>query len=266
MKCNNCQNEILENSSYCTNCGNPINNVQSSTKQKLLSIFNDSLFLAICILITVSTGISCLVGSFSVLHILFTVFLWLIFSAAKKGKVDDDKMRCVSGTIYASYIISWIGIVILSVCSVAGIVFSSILGGSALAKKLISEIIADSDSIRIILDKFSSQPSLSLSIILSVICVVLLLISVIATIFNICGTGNIHKFAKSLYLSAQTDTYNIHKLSAAKNWLLVFGILEAISALGSILNIFSFFISGTLAAAYIIAYILVRKYFLQEVI
>ena len=44
MKCNNCGNEILENSAFCTFCGSPLTSVEatdtpvSAVKEKILNI------------------------------------------------------------------------------------------------------------------------------------------------------------------------------------------------------------------------------------
>ena len=64
MKCNNCGNEILENSAFCTFCGSPLTSVEatdtpvSAVKEKILNIFKDKLFLALCILVSISTVFS----------------------------------------------------------------------------------------------------------------------------------------------------------------------------------------------------------------
>ena len=64
MKCNNCGNEIVENSAFCTFCGSPVSQVEpaeaptSAVRQKILDIFKDKLFFVLCILVSVSTVFS----------------------------------------------------------------------------------------------------------------------------------------------------------------------------------------------------------------
>lgn len=269
MKCNNCGNEIVENSAFCTFCGSPVSPTEpteaptSAVKQKILNIFKDKLFLVLCILVSVSSVFSIANGNVPLLLILFTIFLWLIYAKAAKNTVDIKNMRCVSGTVFATYVITWVLIGLLGLVSVIGIVFSLVIGNAAELESIMQEILSEIDYTANGLEMLSSLTAASFMIIVAVAFIMIFVICVIAIIVNIFGMRSIHKFAKSLYISAEIDNFCIEKLNAAKSWLLVFGIFTCISALPCIDNFRAFITSGCLGAAYILAYILIKKHFFQ---
>ena len=69
MKCSNCGFET-EQGSFCGNCGCPLNsepvplteaeNNRLFTRQKILDLANDNLFMVICVCLSVSVGLSLL--------------------------------------------------------------------------------------------------------------------------------------------------------------------------------------------------------------
>ena len=269
MKCNNCGNEIVENSAFCTFCGSPVSQVEpaeaptSAVRQKLLDIFKDKLFLVLCILVSVSTVFSIANSDIPLLLILFTIFLWLIYAKAAKNTVDIKNMRCVSGTIFASYVITWVVIGLLGLVSVVGIVFSLVIGNTAELESIMQEILSEIDYSVNGLEILSGITAASFMIVVAVAFITVLIVCVIAIIVNIFGMRSLHKFARSLYISAQIDNFCIEKLNAAKSWLLVFGICNCITALPCLDNFKAFLTSGCLGAAYIIAYVLIKKHFFQ---
>ena len=117
MICNHCGYQANEDFAFCPNCGKSVNEGQQTAgenndqqtegqvfqnvsvqadfaTQKALSLFKDSLFLVICILQSVATGLSLIGKSFPIIGILFTVFLWLIYSQSSKNIVSAKYMRC----------------------------------------------------------------------------------------------------------------------------------------------------------------------------
>ena len=78
-------------------------------------------------------------------------------------------------------------------------------------------------------------------------------------VINLLGWRKIHRFAKSVYQSINTYTDGVVYASAAKNWILAFGIIDGVSALTSG-SFTSILIGGAGAAASIIAYLLLNKY------
>lgn len=269
MKCNNCGNEILENSAFCTFCGSPLTSVEatdtpvSAVKEKILNIFKDKLFLVLCILVSVSTVFSIANSNIPLLLILFTIFLWLIYAKAAKNTVDIKNMRCVSGTVFAVYVINWVLIGLLGFATVIGAIITLAIGSTAEFENTINQILSEYDFSVNGFDSLLALTTGSIMIIAVVAFIIFLVICVIAAIVNIFGMRSLHKFAKSLYISAQIDNFRIEKLNAAKSWLLVFGIGTCISALPCLDDFLAFVTSGCLGVAYILAYILIKKHFFQ---
>lgn len=269
MKCINCGNEIADNSAFCAFCGSPTSPVEetetpvSAVHQKLLDIFKDKLFLILCILVSASTVISIASSNVPLLLILFTIFLWLIYAKAAKNTVDIKNMRNVSGTIFASYVISWVAIGLLGFISVIGAVFAFAIGNTVELQSIITEILSEIDYSIDGVDALLGLTAGSVMIITAVVLVIVFIGCIIGAVINIFGMRSIHKFAKSLYKSAEIDNFCIEKLAAAKTWILVFGILICVSSIFSIGSLKLFLSNGCLGAAYILAYVLIREHFFK---
>lgn len=269
MKCNNCGNEIVENSAFCTFCGSPVSPSEpteaptSAVHQKILDVFKDKLFLVLCILVSVATVFSIANSNVPLLLILFTIFLWLIYAKATKNAVDIKNMRCVSGTVFAAYVINWVLIGLLGFATVIGAIITLAIGSTAEFENTINQILSEYDFSVNGFDSLLALTTGSIMIIAVVAFIIFLVICVIAAIVNVFGMRSLHKFARSLYISAEIDNFCIEKLNAAKSWLLVFGIFTCISALPCIYDFKAFITSGCLGAAYILAYVLVKKHFFQ---
>lgn len=270
MKCKNCGYESEKDFAYCVNCGaaaefEPVAEPVSlnPAADKVLPLLQTGLFLAVCILMTVSTAASICSGSISVINILITIFLWCAYSSAQKGYVDVNQLRNVSGTVYASYIITNV---------LAGI----IAGLGILCAALISQI-----NIYDIIDVFEefslelSQYNIDLydisrgitSFLGVIIAVVFILIAVAVFVINILGVKKIHRFIKSVYTGVAYQNPNFEKAVAAKNWIMFFAVISGVSALGSIssFSILSLAASGCQCAALVIVYILIDRYFVDKI-
>lgn len=266
MKCNHCGQEITENAAFCTNCGMsvctppqqdtdyqpPVN----PTYARALSMMQDGMLLPICILMTVATATGVLCRSFNVIQILFTIFLWLVWSKAKKNVLDTVNMRRVSGCVFAMEVIYWVCIVIYSLIATMCLAFLPYLlqyfekygfpysfnFGVGVPDGLFA--------------------SLTVSVILTIIVGILIVMAVVMLVINLFGIRNIHKFTKSLYMSAEHGGYPPEKIHTAKNWIMVLGILQAISALSNVdTSVWAAASSGCAAAAMIMLSILIGKYF-----
>lgn len=269
MKCRHCGNESAEQFSFCPSCGSPVTdscdelcverqetvntNVASN---RILNAFKDNLFLVLCICYTVATALGMFGDGLNILNALISVFLWLVFSESKKNAVQVNLLKNISGAVYAKYIIVKIASVLLAICGVLGGVLIAVFGDKVGEKFVASANLVDAE----IVETIFSMSAAVVGLMLAIVC---LITAVILFTFNILSTRNIHQFAKSIYKSVESGTLNIVKCKTTHNWLLIFGILSAIS---TFTNLASFDIAGALssggiAVAEIIASVLVKKYF-----
>ncbi len=263
MKCSKCGFEKAEDFAFCPNCGakaaaeEPITVSEPAApatpfNEKITKMLSGNLFLTVCILISASTLLS--IVSIPVIKILFTIFLWLVYVSAKKGSADGEKMRLISGTVFANYVVNWVVAGALVLLAFIVIVFSSMLTGSGLMDHLGSYLSGSGLSIPGGLGTILSFSGVFIGIIL-------IIVAAVVAVVNYIGIRSIHSFAKSLYTSVQSGEVKIEKYNAAKNWLMALGILSGVGALGSIVAFWSFLARGSAAAAYIIASILIKKTF-----
>lgn len=274
MKCNKCGYEAETEFKFCPGCGQeaqessePVCGNQAPVyeapavnpiMQRLSYMFRDNLFLTLCILISASLLFNVAGTNFPVIQILLTIFLWLIYSQARRGAVNTGYMRYLSGTVFAQYVINWVLVGILAFLGFVVVVFSAVASGSEFM-----------DYIAYALSEYSNELSGLTELLVSgasfigmLVGVILILAAGVVAIINAFGYRSMHKLAQSLYMSAGTGNFIVAKRNAAQVWMLVFGIFSGISALSAIsVSALSFFSSGCLAAAYIVSYLLVKKYF-----
>ena len=265
MRCIYCGSEEQDNSLYCTKCGaaltqeTPVTYAPAPESNKIGDMLKDSLFIVICILMTVATAINIISGSFLIIQILITIFLWLAYSQATKGLSGEAQLRCVSGAVYANYIITNVLAIILIVC---GAIISAALG-------LLSDnpdfMTGFTEGFESVYPGYAQTVLNILGIFGWLIGLLVVLIAVAILVINVLGMKKIHKFVKSLYQSISIPYAQITGAHAAKNWLIFFGVCSGISALSSVgTNIFAAVAEGCIAAATIIAAIIINKYFVSD--
>lgn len=276
MKCSNCGFENQQNFEYCVNCGTEMPKVQSAQTEpvgiepvslnpaadKVMNALKDSMFLVLCILMSVSCVMSIAIGNVPLLNILITVFLWLTYADANKGFASENHLRSVSGTVYASYIITNVACGILIACGVLLGVMNSVIDGADILTELLVEF--GISGISSDMSDLMSQEMLGhIGIVLAIVFV---LIAVICLVINLLGMKKIHRFAKSVYMGIMFQNPNFENSRAAKNWLLFFGICSAISAMTSLAggSVVATLATGCSAASAIIASILIDKYLVSE--
>ncbi|MBQ8868966.1 MAG: hypothetical protein IJ027_04520 [Oscillospiraceae bacterium] len=263
MKCNSCSFESEQDFAFCPNCSAPAGEpvsvdapIPNPIGEKVMAALKDKLFLVLCILLTAASALSVIGDSIQVLNILFTIFLWIAYSKAQKNIVDTKQLRNVSGVAYAQYIIFNVVSVILLVCGVILGVVLGFLGGGGLSNELLSQFGEFDVSIAGILVTASGW---LFFIIFTVIAVALFLI-------NLFCFRKLHGLAKSVYQSIESYTPTVNYAVAAKNWLIVLGVLSAVSAATSISgeNFLPAVADACGAAATILAGLLVNKYLVSE--
>ena len=251
MKCNFCGYEAQENFAVCPVCNKEVAPaaVVNPVGEKVMAALKDSLFLVLCILMTVGAFFGLLSDGFDVISILFCVFSWIVYSKSRNNIVDTNQLRNLSGTVYAQYIVCNVSACIMIVCGIVSAILMGVLGGAGIFDSLISQFDGFGSALSGVLALASGWIILALCIVAGGVLLVL----------SLLGWRKIHRFAKSVYQSINTYTEGVVCAAAAKNWVLAFGILEAVSAVtsGSFTGLLS---GGCQAAATIIAYLLIGKY------
>lgn len=259
MKCSKCGLETEQNNVFCPQCGERliIEEAQAGTFAfKILPALRDPLFLVVCILLSVTCLMSLTAGSVPLIDILITVFLWLTYAQANKDIADANHLRCVSGAVYAQYVISYVVAVLVLVVGVIVSVALGAMGGSMAGvwDEVLGEL-AQEEAFALVM---AILPSVSGAVIIA-LCA---LVTVAVIVFNIFTMRYLHRFAKSVYRSIEQGTGALEHVNAAKIVLFILGGFAIVSGLSSLVDgQFAGFLSNAASGGCsIIAGLLVRKY------
>ncbi len=258
MKCYKCGVEIGQEFEVCPVCGTKVVPATSPAANKVLTVLRDKLFLAICILLSISCGATVLNGDgFPITAILAMIFLWITYSKGREGIVNVRSMRNVSGVVYAEYIITNVVAVIFAVLGILMGVLVSLVGTS---KELMTAYMQGFD-----LNLYGSPIDITEAIAVGMgwlVAGLFIFIGAIILIINIFAWKKLHGFVKSVYVGVQTGGATpVINAKIARTWLWVFGIFSAVGALGSLFDFLALVSSGCSATAYILGAILVDRYF-----
>lgn len=268
MKCTNCNFETTQDFTYCPNCGSAQNTEPvaepvslNPAADKIFALLKDNLFLVVCILLTVSAATSVISGGIPLFTILIAIFLWCIYSSAQKGFVNENQLRNISGTVYASYIVTNVLAGIFVFLGLLMSVMSSFLSSLKLSD-ILNELSLEFNEFDVdISDFLYDLPQNIVSIIGILLAIMFIFIAAAILVFNILGIRKIHRFIKSVYMGVMYQNPNFEKVNAAKNWILVFAIFIGISALFSLTDsLLAFASTGCQSATLILVYILIDKY------
>lgn len=267
MKCSHCDFSTGEMLSFCPNCGAPLipddtpsssvsecvaDGGRQNSGSRILAVLQDKLFLAVCILVSALTGLSIFSLSINVIGILLTIFMWMVYAAARRGGVDVARLRCISGTYFAYKVVL--------------IVACSIMIASMLIMLIVLPVIAgsvDMDYLASILERGFAQAFGSsgwivgvLSGFFAVFMVVFLLISVAGLVITLIGVNKIHRFLRSVYMHEQDGSIPYECVREAKGWCMALGIITCV------LSVITggFLTGGCAGAAYILLSVLIGKY------
>lgn len=280
MFCKNCGSPVDNGAKFCKNCGGKITEAEeikaetpvteevnaepsaitvsepvssNSVKAKLEEIFSGQIFLAFAVLLSVSAVFSLAVGSFNVITVLFVIFTWLAFAAAKKNDLQSSHIRNVSGTFFAVEILLWVAVGCFGVLSITVLALGSSFGAK------FASILNQYSGTHLNIPSFAYGGAA-----VSVIIFVALLVVIAVIIVMNLGFITIHKFFRSLYQSLDSGAAAAEKAKGASGWCLAFGIISGIGALGSLGGTASAFMaftaSGSVAAAWILLYVMIKKY------
>lgn len=264
MKCNNCGFENNHDANFCLSCKTELTKQPATLTpfaQTVHSALTDKLFLALCIAVSAVAVFSLFSQGINLLAVLATIFLWILFSKAKKGNVDVKNMRNISGTVYAGYVIICIEAIVVTVLGSLSLIAAIVgIAGTFSA----SNWLIPSDEFEAFLNWLVAVPTLVLSLFIFLV--------------NVRALRKIHRFAKATYQGVDNSDTDVTRLAkSTKTWLWVLAIICALSGIANLISddliveITAILLSdnrnvlGQLSAAavYIISALLVNKYFLN---
>lgn len=253
---NNLEAEITP----CPNCESEEQIVApvQTVADRVLPALKDGMFLAICILMSASCVISLSMDNVPLIGILATVFLWLTYAQSCKDIADAKHLRCVSGTIYAEYIIAYVAaglLVLIGVLFTAA--FTFLTQNPDLLNRTLS-LFTEMDEVTYrILHTFASVSSLF-------ILLIFLFVAGFIVLINMFTTRYIHRFVKSVYKSIETNTLELKRVNAAKICLYILSGFSAVSALSCLGNPLQLLSHGSSCAITLLSALLIKKYFIAE--
>lgn len=265
MKCTNCGFENEQDFAFCPQCGaasestaierasSEMPNIPATNPlaDKTLAALKHPLFLTICILVSVAALFGLANDGLPLLHILATVFLWIIFAKSRKGDVHTEMMRCISGVVFADYVISY---VVTGLLIAIGGLLTAVIAIAAGSATIFDEIV---NGLGLMDAEYIDLVEILLSASGVIVFLIFVLLAAVIFVLNFFGTRKIHEFIKSLYQANQNGTSTVLYVKESKTWLLVLGILSAVFGITSLANI-------AIGAAMIIASVLVGKCFAAE--
>ena len=259
MKCSECGYESSEQFAHCPHCGAPSQDQsvsENTAAATVLAMLQDKLFLFLCIAVAASCILSISAGGLPLLHILIAVFLWLAYADAKKGTVNTEHLRSVSGTVYAQYVINHILAVLTLVMGVLFAALCYYATETVTVHQVLSEVLAE------VLADFNLSIDLTMILALSgtVVLIVFALVAVLVEVFNILSLGKIHRFLKSLYTGVQAGKLELKSFSGARAWLLILGICSGLGILDMLIDPLAALSSAVSCTGCILAWILIGKH------
>ncbi len=261
MICKNCQTEVQDGVKFCPTCGafmeqqagaeyqpsgvNPEESafVYGMFKQECSS----KLFLALCILASVSPvmtllsmGLSGIISA--VIPALLAISCWLLYVSATQNKDVAslvNPLKIVSVVTTVEWVINWVAVGLVGLAAI--ICFA---GADAMDDAM--PMITDAFGGVITGDMFEGM--------FAVLGIVMLIVAGVLVVINVFYYGNLRKMTASFKDSAMYGRFMVQKVGTVKTWLMVMGILSAISAISSFTaSFFGGLASACGAAAMIVA-------------
>lgn len=272
MNCSHCGAPVGGQETFCPNCGAPLPRPAqpmggtapagpTPAGARLFSVICDSLFLALCILLTVAGGLAVFSGSIPLLTVLAVIFLWLLYSAGKRGQLAVPQFKYLSGTATAAYVLSWVALVALILSFFLILFLLPVLKNAGFSLDDLWSRIADAVNGQI-------PPALialfSRTIVWFILAV--MIVGAVAAVISLLATRALRLFLRSVAQSAESGVPAFTKSKQARVWLIVLAVGNGIAAVSSLSSgaVASALTNGSMCAALIIGAMLIKKYFPEE--
>ena len=245
-----------------------------SGRYDLKKIFSGPLFLTLCIMISVLTCVELAFSNVNVLMVLLTIGMWISYSKARDGEKLGTGAVMISGTLKAMKILLWVSTGIFFFAGMVAVLLSDWLVSDVgdiidaylpeITFSLESMGIADVDIESEIFGLLDSLEAMGLSsfevisIVITAVGIVISAIALIMVLMNVFYFRKLHLCAKSICEYEKGNTDEIIYVNAVSNWLMVLGILSAVSAAIS-LGGGSMITEAVTAALYILASVFIKK-------
>lgn len=236
------------------------------------SAFSSGMFLAMCVLETVSVALGAFSisifngGSFkfsyniNIIGLLIMIGMWMTYASARDMSTDVIKpggFTIVSGCIKATRIILW---VLIGIFFAAGLAMAAV--GAAFGPELTSGVLDTLyNSVDVppeIMERVVELVNGGFAaLVIIMFGVMFILAAVVMLIFNLTFQKSCHRLARSMAEYVKGNCDELDCVRSVSTWLFVLGILGALAALSSIAN-------GCTAAMYIIGSVFLKKYFAEN--
>lgn len=224
--------------------------------QRIRGFCSDGKYLAVCILFSVSVACNIfgwLSFGLPVINILFTIFLWMAYAAAKSNKLQAKEIRRLSGTVMALKIVRIVEAALIVLLGFLLTGLFNFFASDSFANMILKKKSEIQEYLRI------AQPLMQ--IMGTTILITLIITAIITFVLAFLGIGAIHKFVKSAYTSAETGVLEIKSRKTASGWLIAFAVFEGLGALGILFYVTGAVQYGVLCAAFILLSQLIKKYY-----
>ena len=256
MKCPNCLKENNNDALYCLYCGTKLS-TQTPTitawGTKIIEGIKSKLFLALCILMTVSTACAFVSSGLNIIGVLATIFLWVLYSNTKKGTTSSKGLRNISGTVYASYVVNYVLVGLMAFSGLGFLIFAIISTKETMVLQELEEAITSAQELTTL---FPNQITAGMVLTACWMVAILFLFgAVIGIIINIFGVRHIHRTVKASYQSMDNPAVDPTKhANSARVWMWVFGVFTILNGLSAIVS--AGFLAGASSACQGVVYIL----------
>ena len=236
------------------------------------SAFGSGMFLAMCVLETVSVALGAFSisifngGSFrfsyniNIIGLLIMIGMWMTYASARDMSTDVIKpggFTIVSGCIKATRIILWVLIGLIFVLGIVIVAAGAALG-PAFTSEVLDTIYGSVDVSPEIMERIEELANSGLAALVIIMTgVMAILAAVVMLIINLTFQKSCHRLARSMAEYVKGSCDELDCVRSVSTWLFVLGILGALSALSSIAN-------GCTAAMYIIGSVFLKKYFAEN--